>query len=379
MLPAYWNSTHHALKDSLDGWTQQHIQPHAEAWEESGQIPDDLFEVAAEAGIMGVGFSEDLGGSGGDIFHSLIVSESLIRGGSTGTAVMLGIHGIALPPILALGTEQQKRTWIPGVLMGQKVACLGVTEPGAGSDVAGIQTTARRDGDDYVINGGKTFITAGGRADFVTLLARTGVDPHADLTFFLVPKSAPGFHVGRNLKKMGWWASDTAELFFENCRVPAENRLGAEGSGFAGAMSNFASERLILAGNCVAIAQLALDKSVDYAKHRNAFGRTIGQFQVVRHQLAEMATKTAAARAFVSTIAEKFRAGSDVTTDAAMAKNCAVEACSFATDTAVQIHGGMGYMRESLVERLYRDARVYPIGGGTTEIMREMIGRGLIE
>jgi len=378
MLPAYWDETHHALKSSLDGWTQRHIAPHADQWEDDGHIPDELFIEAGNAGIMGIGYPEEFGGSGGDIFHSLIAIESLIRGGSPGTAVSLGIHSIAIPPILALGTPEQKQTWVPDVLSGQKVACLGITEAGAGSDVAGIRTTATRDGDDYIIRGSKTFITAGTRADFVTLLARTGEDPHGGLTFFILPSNTPGFRVGRNLKKMGWCASDTAELFFDDCRIPASYRLGEEGSGFLGAMSNFASERLTLAANCVSIAQLALDRSISYSKEREAFGRPIAHFQVNRHKLAEMATKTAAARAFVSVTAANYRNGDDVTSEVAMAKNFAVEACSFATDSAVQIHGGMGYMRESLVERLYRDARLYPIGGGTTEIMRDLIGRRLI-
>jgi acyl-CoA dehydrogenase len=378
MLSAYWDETHHALKSSLDGWTERHILPFSNDWEEAQHFPDELFQAAGSAGIMGIGYPEELGGSGGDIFHSLVAIESLIRGGSPGTAVTLGIHSIAIPPILALGTPEQQRRWVPGVLSGDKVACLGISEPGAGSDVAGIRTTAQRDGDDYVIEGAKTFITAGTRADYVTLLARTSEEPHAGLTFFVLPSNTPGFRVGKSLNKMGWWASDTAELFFDGCRIGADHRLGDEGSGFIGAMANFATERLVLAANCVAIAQLALDKSLSYAKERKAFGRTIGGFQVTRHKLAEMATKTEAARSFVSTVAARHRSGDDVTMEVAMVKNFAVEACSFVTDAAVQIHGGMGYMRESLVERLYRDARLYPIGGGTTEIMRELIGRRLI-
>ena len=379
MLPAYWDDSHHAFKASVDGWVRRHISPYADQWESDERVPDELIAAAGEAGLLGIGYPEEFGGVGGDIFHSLIGIESMIRGGSTGTAVTLGIHSIAVPPILTLGSDDQKQRFVPDILAGRKVACLGITEPGTGSDVSGIQTTARRLGTEYVINGSKTFITAGTRADYVILLARTGGNAHDGLTFFIVPTDIQGFRVGRNLKKMGWCASDTAELFFDECRVPASLRLGTEGSGFLGAMSNFATERLTLAANCVAIAQLALDQTIAYAKERNAFGRPIGQFQVNRHKIAEMATKTAAARAFVTVTAAKFRSGADVTTDVAMVKNSAVEACSFVTDNAVQIHGGMGYMRESLVERLYRDARLYPIGGGTTEIMRDLIGRQLID
>ena len=378
MLSAYWDETHLALKASVDGWTERHIKPFAEQWEEAHSFPDELFQQAGDAGLMGIGYPEELGGSGGDIFHSLIAIESLIRGGSPGTAVTLGIHAIAIPPILALGTEEQKARWVPSVLEGRAIACLGVSEPGAGSDVAGIRTTATRDGDFYRIEGAKTYITAGTRADFVTLLARTDPDPHGGLTFFVLPTDTPGFRVGKSLKKMGWWASDTAELFFDDCRIPADHRLGDEGSGFIGAMANFATERLVLAANCVAIAQLALDQSVSYSREREAFGRPISKFQVNRHKLAEMATKTEAARTFVASVAAQYRNGEDVTTAAAMVKNFSAEVCSYVTDAAVQLHGGMGYMRESLVERLYRDARLYPIGGGTTEIMRELIGRRII-
>jgi len=379
VLEDFWDDTHKALKASIDGWVASHISPFAEEWEEAQHMPDDLFREAGDAGILGIGYPEEVGGSGGDIFHSLLAVESLIRGGSTGAAVTLGIHAIAIPPILALGDPDQRERFIPSVIRGEKVACLAVTEPGAGSDVAGIRTTAVRAGDEYVINGSKTFITAGTRADFITLLARTSEDPHGGLTFFVVPKESPGFSVGRNLKKMGWWASDTAELFFDDCRIPIANRLSDEGSGFLGAMANFANERLVLAANCIAIAQLALDASIVHAKERTAFGKPVAGFQVTRHKLAEMATELFASRSLVSTVAVRHSQGQNVMVDAAMAKNQAVKMCSFVTDAAVQIHGGMGYMRESLVERLYRDSRLYGIGGGTTEIMRELIGRHLCD
>jgi acyl-CoA dehydrogenase len=378
MLDLYWDDTHHALKSSIDGWVAEHIAPHAAAWEEACQFPDELFDAAGRAGILGIGYDETVGGTGGDIFHSLIAVESLIRGGSVGTAITLGIHSIAVPPIIALGTPEQQARFVPSILSGEKVAALAITEPGAGSDVSGISTTAVRDGDHYIVNGAKTFITAGTRADFVTMLVRTGPDPHAGLTLLVVERETEGFHVGRNLKKMGWWASDTAELFFEDCRVPVVNRLGVEGGGFPGAMANFVSERLVLGANCVAIAQMALDVSLAYVRQREAFGRPLSAFQVTRHKLAEMATRTQAVRAFVSTVAARHQKGEDVTAEVAMAKNAASDMCSFVTDAAVQIHGGMGYMRESIVERLFRDARLYPIGGGTTEIMRELIGRRLL-
>ena len=335
MQAMFWDETHHALKQSVDRWVSSHLTPHVEEWEESGGFPVELYSQAADAGILGIGYPEEFGGAGGDIFHALIVCEALIRSGSPGTAVGLSSHSIAIPPILALGNTEQKQRFVPPVLGGEKIAALAITEPGAGSDVAGTRTSAVLDGDAYVLNGAKTFITSGVRADLVTVLARTGEDRHGGLSLFVVEKSTPGFTVGRPLKKMGWWASDTGELFFQDCRVPADNLLGAEGDGFIGTMANFVAERLSLAASCVSIAQLALDESVRYVQEREAFGRTLAGFQVTRHKLAEMATRTTAARAFVSTIAARHRDGEDVTSDVAMAKNAAVDACSFVTDAAV--------------------------------------------
>lgn len=375
MLPLFWDETHHALRASAGRWVTQHIAPHAFDWEEAGSFPRELYAAAGQAGLLGIGYPEHLGGSGGDVHHKLIVAEALVRGGSVGTAVGLGSHSIALPPILALGNEAQQVRWIPPVLRGEAVAALAVTEPDAGSDVAGLRCRAVRDGDHYVVNGAKTYITSGVRADLITLAVRTGDDAHGGLSLLVVERGTPGFRVGRPLKKMGWWASDTAELFFEDCRVPAENLLGEENAGFYGIMANFVNERLLLAATTVAIARLALDEAERYVHERQAFGRTLWGFQVTRHRIAEMVTREEAARAFVAVVAERSRRGEDVTAAVAMAKNTAADACSFVTDAAVQLFGGLGYMRESLVERLYRDARLFPIGGGTTEIMREIITR----
>lgn len=375
MLSMFWDDTHHALAESAQRWVSRHISPHAAQWEEDNLFDVGLYRAAGEAGILGVSYPETYGGAGGDMFHGLIVGEALVRGGSVGTAMGLGSHAISLPPILALGSDAQKQRWAPDVLMGRKIAALGITEPGAGSDVAGITTRAVRSGDHYIVNGAKTFITSGCRADLVVTAVRTGPERHAGVSLLVIERGTPGFTVGRPLKKMGWWASDTGELFFEDCRVPAENLLGMEGSGFLGIMANFVSERLLLACTCVAMAKMALEATDAYVKERMAFGRPLEGFQVTRHRLAEMATREAAARSFVAVVAERARRGEDVTVDVAMAKNVAVEACSFVTDAAVQLFGGMGYMRESLVERLYRDARLFPIGGGTTEIMRELISR----
>ncbi len=375
MLDLYLDETHHILGEHAERWSQQHIAPHAEAWEEANLFPRALYAEAGAAELLGVGYPEEYGGGGGDVFHGLVVTEAMIRAGSTGTTVGLGSHAIALPPILAMGNEEQKQRFVPPVLRGEKIAALAITEPGAGSDVARIRCRAVRDGNHYVINGSKTFITSGIRADQVTLAVRTGGEGYGGISLIVVEKGTPGFTTGKPMRKMGWWASDTAELFFEDCRVPAENLIGGENMGFFGIVSNFVGERLFLAANCVAIAKLAIDASERYVQERHAFGKPLVGFQVTRHKLADMLTREAQTRAFLGVVAERYRRGQDVTDQVAMLKNAACETCSFVTDAAVQIHGGMGYMRETLVERLYRDARLYPLGGGTTEIMKEIISR----
>jgi acyl-CoA dehydrogenase len=299
----------------------------------------------------------------------------ILAGRSVGVTVGLGSHAIALPPILRAGTDAQRVRWVPPVLRGERIAALAVTEPGGGSDVAALRTRARRDGDHYVVDGAKTFITSGARADLVTVAVRTGEAGHGGISMLVVEAGTPGFTVGRRLKKMGWWASDTAELFFDNCRVPAENLVGEEGAGFIAIMQNFVTERVLLAAQCVAIASLALRESAAYARERSAFGRPIAGFQVIRHKLADMTTRLAAARALTGEVVQRALRGDADPSLAAMAKNAATDMCSAVCDDAVQIHGGNGYMREYVVERLYRDARLFPIGGGTREIMNEIIAR----
>jgi acyl-CoA dehydrogenase len=299
----------------------------------------------------------------------------ILAGTSVGTVVGLGSHGIALPPIARFGNAEQQRRFIEPVVRAGKVAALAVTEPGGGSDVAALRTTAARDGDHYVVTGEKTFITSGTRADFVTAAVRTGGPGHGGVSLLVIEAGTPGFSVGKKLKKTGWWASDTAELHFDACRVPVQNRIGPENGAFPILMSNFAAERLMLASQCVAIAELAYREAVSYAKQRSAFGKPLTGFQVTRHRLAEMVTKLAAARALTGEVITRVLRGEQVPQLAAMAKNTATDMCSFVVDAAVQLHGGYGYMRESVVERLYRDARLYPIGGGTREIMNELIAK----
>jgi acyl-CoA dehydrogenase len=375
-IPLHETSEHAALRAEARRFAKANIAPHAHAWEEACEFPRELYKQVAEAGLLGVSYPEEYGGGGGDLSHALAVAEEMIvEGRSVGTAAGLGSHGIALPPIVVCGTEAQKRRFLPAVLRGEKIAALAITEPGGGSDVASLTTRAVRDGDHYVVTGTKTFITSGCRADFVTTAVRTGGPGHSGVSLLVIERDTPGFSVSKKLEKMGWWASDTAELSFQECRVPAANLLGEENAGFVPIMMNFARERLLLAGSCVAIAELAYRESVAYARERKAFGKSLSGFQVTRHKLAEMAMRMAAARALMNETLVRHLRGEAVAGLAAMAKNCATDMCSFVCDEAVQIHGGYGYMREYVVERLFRDARLYPIGGGTREIMNEIISK----
>jgi acyl-CoA dehydrogenase len=370
------DDTHRSLREQARRFAQKFIAPHAHSWEEAKEFPRELYRELANAGLMGVGYPEEIGGGGGDVSHVLAVAEEMIlHGKSVGTVVGLGSHGIAVPPIIRSGTPDQIERFVKPVIRGDKIAALGITEPGGGSDVASLRTKAVRDGDFYIVDGAKTFITSGVRADFVTCAVRTGGDGHGGISLLVIERGTPGFTVGKKLEKMGWWASDTAELHFEGCRVPAKNLIGEEGTGFLAIMMNFATERLALAGNCVAIAELAYRESISWARERRAFGKSISGFQVIRHKLADMASKIAAARALTNEAVQRYNRGEQIPALASMAKNVATDMCMAVCDEAVQIHGGYGYMREYVVERLFRDARLYPIGGGTREIMNEIIAK----
>lgn len=371
----FLDESHRLYYDNCLRFAREEIAPYAYEWEEAEIFPRELYYKAAEAGVLGVWFPEEYGGGGGDIFHAIVEIEALIRGGSTGVLVGLGSLGIAVPPILLLGTEEQKQRWVPPTMKGEFVAALGITEPGTGSDVAGIRTRAVRDGDSYVLNGSKLYITSGARADYVVTLARTDDDPHGGLTFFVVETNTPGFSASKTLKKMGWRASDTAELSLEDCRVPVENRLGDEGTGFLAVMNNFQSERMALAAYGHASAEFALEESERYVRERSAFGRPIVGFQVTRHKLAQMSTQVRAMKCFNYQVADAIRRGEDVVEAVSQAKNFSAEVSMQVCHQAVQLFGGMGYMRETVVERLFRDVRLLSIGGGTTEIMNEIICR----
>ncbi len=367
------------VRQTVRRFVEREITPHVEAWEEASEFPRILYEKAGETGILGVGYPEAYGGSGGDIFVKIAAAEELMRCGSGGIAAGLGSLDISIPPVLALGDEAQKSRFIPPVIRGEKIAALGVTEPDAGSDVAGIQTRARRRGDHYVVTGSKTYITSGVRADQLTCAVRTGGEGYEGLSLLIIPSDSPGYSVSGKLKKMGWWASDTAQIFFDECRVPVENRLGEEGQGFYGIMENFQRERLQLAVMANMTARLALEASLGYARERKAFNRPIAGFQVTRHKLADMATLVEVSQEFTYRIAARMDAGENQVKEISMAKNFACTVGDRVTYDAVQIHGGAGYMREYLVERLYRDNRILSIGGGTQEIMKEIIAKLILQ
>lgn len=372
----YFDPSHQLVRDSVRRFVEREILPDIDQWEEAESFPRELYLKAGAAGILGLGYPEALGGSHeGDLFAKVAASEELMRCGSGGLVAGLGSLDIGLPPIVKWARPEVRERVVPQVLSGEKISALAVTELGGGSDVANLQTRAVRDGDFYRVSGSKTFITSGVRADFYTVAVRTGAPGFGGISLLLIEKGTPGFSVGRQLKKMGWWASDTAELFFDDCRVPVGNLIGAENMGFACIMGNFQSERLALALMANMTAQLALEESLKWAREREAFGKPIGKFQVIKHRLAEMATALEVSREFTYRQAAKMAAGQSVIKEISMAKNFATDTSDRITTEAVQILGGLGYMRESLVERLYRDNRILSIGGGTREVMNEIISK----
>jgi acyl-CoA dehydrogenase len=376
MYQEYFSEEHRIFRDSIRRFVEKEIKPHVEEWEEKEEFPLELYKKTADAGFLGLEYPEEYGGVPCDKFMVVAFIEEFIRhSGASGLYCGLFSHTIAMPPVRNLGTEEMKKNVLAPVLRGEKVASLGITEPNAGSDVASLRTRAVRDGDSYIVNGAKTFITSGCRANFVTTAVRTGGPGPKGVSLLLIDTSTPGFTVSKKIHKMGWHSSDTGELSFVDCRVPAANLIGKEGEGFKGIMINFQNERLSLSVQAHATAQLALEESIKYAKAREAFGTTLTGFQVIRHKLVDMATKVEISKEFNYRVAAMMEAGKDVTREVSMGKNFACEVCDKVVFDAVQIHGGYGYAREYVVERLYRDSRILSIGGGTTEIMKEIISR----
>ncbi|TLW94859.1 acyl-CoA dehydrogenase [Saccharomonospora piscinae] len=367
-----------ALRETVTRFVAGEITPHLDDWERAGELPRALHARAAELGLLGISFPESAGGSGGDLVDALTVTEAIHEaGGSGGLVASLFTAGIAVPHLVAQGREWQLDRWVRPTLAGRLIGALAITEPGGGSDVASLRTTAVRDGEHYVVNGAKTFVTSGCRADFVTTAVRTGEPGAHGLSLLVIEKGTPGFAVSRRLEKMGWHCSDTAELALHNVRVPVSHRVGPENGAFAQIATQFVAERLTLAAQAYSTAQRALDLTVRWCRLRETFGRPLLSRQTVRHTLVEMARRVEIARTYVRQVALRSVAGEDVIAPTCFAKNTAVEAGSWVVDQAVQLHGGLGYSRESEVERHYRDLRILGIGGGTTEIMTELAAKRL--
>jgi acyl-CoA dehydrogenase len=378
-LPPFTDE-HEELRESVRRFVSKEMAPHVEEWEEAREFPRELFNRCGELGFLGLKYPTEYGGQGGDYVHDAVWVEELSRSGASGgVAAGIGAHAeIATPPIWKFGSEEQKQRWLVPGIKGELIGALGITEPGAGSDVASLQTTARRVDGGYVVNGAKTFITNGVRADFLVCACKTTeTGGHEGLSFLVLEREMPGYEVAAKLEKMGWHSSDTGELSFTDVEVPGENRLGRENEGFKLIMANFAWERLLMAIGAVGGMQRVIETTVEYAKERQAFGRPIGRFQSIRHKVAEMSTLAEAARALTYNALRLFQSGEDCIREVTMAKLVTQRGLLEIADEALQIHGGYGYMREYGIERAVRDARLGPIGGGTDEVMKEILGKQL--
>jgi acyl-CoA dehydrogenase len=365
-----------ALRDSARRFTENEILPHLDEWEETGELPRSLHRATAAAGLLAVGYPEAVGGDGGDLLDACALQEGFMEAGASGGLMAsLFTHGIALPHMIAHGSPQLIDRYVRPTLAGEMIGSLAVTEPGGGSDVAGITTKAVRDGDRYIVNGAKTFITSGVRADFVTTAVRTGGPGHGGISILVVDTDTPGFTVTRALRKMGWHCSDTAELSYVDVEVPADNLVGEEGRGFVYIAEQFVVERIFLALMGYGHAARALALAAQYCQDRVTFGKPLVANQVVRAKLVEMHRQVAVARTYTLEVARRHVAGETVIAEACLAKQTAVDAAVAVTNDAVQLFGGAGYMHGTEVERHYRDARILPIGGGSTEVLTDLAAR----
>jgi acyl-CoA dehydrogenase len=370
---------HEAWRDTVRRFVEREIIPHVTAWDEAGEFPRELYRKAAAAGLLGAGYPEEYGGTPADYFFRVVSSEEFARAGCGGVSASLFSHTIGSPPIAAVGSEELKRRVLPSILAGEKISALAITEPGGGSDVASLRTSARKDKDDFVVNGEKTFITSGVRADYFTVAVRTGGPGAAGVSLLLIERDRPGF-TRAPLKKMGWWCSDTAALHFDNVRVPASNLIGEENKGFRAIMLNFNSERLSMAAGAVGYAEACLEDAIAWARERKTFGRSLVEHQAIRHKLVDMQTRVHAARAMLyDTVWKLDSAPRDKghVAQLAMLKNFTTDTMQFCADAAVQTLGGAGFIRGTRAERIYREAKVMQIGGGSTEIMKDLAARQL--
>ncbi|WP_395687819.1 acyl-CoA dehydrogenase family protein [Caenimonas koreensis] len=367
----YTNADHELLRDQVAKFIAREVEPHADKWEEAGMVPRDVLRRMGNAGLFGLMYEGAYGGAEADAMTNLVFAEALSQSTYAGFIITVLVHtDMASPHLHHAGSPAQKDKYLRKVIAGELITAVGITEPGAGSDVAGIRTTARRDGDDWVLNGTKMFITNGVHADLYFVAAKSGPGKR-EVSMFIVEKGTPGFTVGRALKKSGWLSSDTAELIFDNVRIPAANLLGEEGKGFYSVMKNFQTERIALAAMAVGHCQRALELTLQYVKQREAFGSTLWDKQTIRQRIAMLDAKTRAARQFMYHCAWRVTQGHDIVQDVSMLKALTGELVNEVVQTCQQFHGGMGYMRETPIERLWRDARVLAIGGGATEVMLE--------
>ncbi|MFN3959956.1 MAG: acyl-CoA dehydrogenase family protein [Parvularculaceae bacterium] len=376
-LPSpHLNASHEAWRQTVRAFVDREVAPHVNAWDEEGKFPRELYRRAAAAGLLALGYPEEYGGvrEGVDVFHSLVASEELARAGSGGLIAGLMTHSIGLPPVLALGSGELKARIAPDVLKGLKLIALCVTEPSGGSDVANIRTRAVRDGDHYIVNGEKTYITTGWRADYLTVAVRTGGAGAGGLSFLLIEADSPGVTRAK-LPKMGWWMSDTASISFNDVRVPAANLIGAENSGFAGIVTNFNNERLGMAAQAIAFARVCIEDAANWAMERETFGKKLIKHQVIRHKLAEMVRHVHASSAFLDHCAWRVMQGQTPVAELSLLKVQATRTMEFCAREAMQILGGAGFIRGQRIERIYREVRVMAIGGGSEEIMLDLAAR----
>ena len=374
MKSPFYTAEHEAFRDVMRRFVEKEIEPHAHEWDEAGEFPRALYEKAAEVGLLGLGFPEEFGGVPADQFMKIVASQELARAGAGGVNASLMSHTIGAPPVARAARPEIRRRVLPEVLSGKKISALAITEPSGGSDVANLRTRARRDGDHYAVSGEKTFITSGMRADYLTVAVRTGGEGASGVSLLLIEGNTPGLSRTK-LKKMGWWASDTATLHFDECRVPAENLIGEEGQGFKQIMFNFNSERMGMAASCTAYARVCVEEAIAYAKERKTFGKPIAQHQVIRHKIVDMAQRVAASQAMLELLAWRLGQGESPVAEICMMKNQATQTMAYCASEAVQIFGGAGFMRGVKVERIYREVKVNAIGGGTEEIMKDLASR----
>ena len=371
----YTTPEHELLRDQVNRFITREVEPYAAAWEEEGCVPREVLRKMGDAGLLGLMYESEYGGGEADALTNLVFAEALSQSTFGGFIITVLVHtDMASPHLHHAGSAAQKAKYLPGVISGELITAVAISEPGAGSDVAGMRTTAKRDGDDWVINGTKMYITNGVHANVYFVAAKTGTARH-DMSIFIVEKGTPGFTVGRALKKTGWLSSDTAELIFDNVRIPAGNLLGEEGKGFYSVMKNFQTERIALGAMAVGHCTRALELTLDYVRQRQAFGATLWDKQTIRHRIAMLDAKTRAARQFMYHCAWSVTQGHDIVQEVSMLKALTGELVNEVLQTCQQFHGGMGFIRETPIERLWRDARVLGIGGGATEVMLEEVAK----